>query len=151
MEHRFIEDGLALRLGSEVVPLKEIIIDKPKSIDELNQYSYHVLSHGLLTIKGTRLREQNYLRQLLENSCIIDNSISFRKCFITINDKMVVRLINSKPIELRTSDSDGDDEIVFTADYFIFGENTISQKISEIFRKNKELIESNKNQFFTDL
>jgi len=148
MEHRFIEDGLTLRLGSEVIPLKEIIIDEAKSIDELNHYSYHVLSRGFLTIKGTRLREQNYLRQSLENSCI-DNPIYLKECLITIDDKMVVKLIDSKIIELKTSDSD--DEMVFAADYFIFGENTISQKISEIFRKNKELIESNKNQFFTDL
>lgn len=149
MEHRFIEDGLTLHLGSEVIPLKEIIIDEAKSIDELNRYSYHVLSRGFLTIKGTRLREQNYLRQSLENSCIIENPIYLRECLITIDDKMVVKLINSKIIELKTSDSD--DEMVFAADYFIFGENTISQKISEIFRKNKEFIESNKNQFFTDL
>ena len=150
MEHRFIEDGLTLRLGSEVIPLKEIIIDEAKSIDELNHYSYHVLSRGFLTIKGTRLREQNYLRQSLENSSIIETPIYLRECLITIDDKMVVKLINSNIIELKTSDSD-DDEMVFAADYFIFGENTISQKISEIFRKNKELIESNKNQFFTDL
>ena len=149
MKHRFIEDGLTLRLGSEVIPLKEIIIDEAKSIDELNHYSYHVLSHGFLTIKGTRLREQNYLKQSLENSCIIDNPIYLRECLITIDDKMVFKLINSKIIELKTSDSD--DEMVFASDCFIFGENTISQKISEIFRKNKELIESNKNQFFTDL
>lgn len=149
MKHRFIEDGLALRLGSEVIPLKEIIIDEAKSIDELNHYSYYVLSRGFLTIKGTRLREQNYLKQSLENSCIIDNPIYLRECLITIDDKMVVKLINSKIIELKTSDSD--DEMVFASDCFIFGENTISQKISEIFRKNKELIESNKNQFFTDL
>ena len=149
MKHRFIEDGLTLRLGSEVIPLKEIIIDESKSIDELNHYSYNVLSRGFLTIKGTRLREQNYLKQSLENSCIIDNPIYLRECLITIDDKMVVKLINSKIIELKTSDSD--DEMVFASDCFIFGENTISQKISEIFRKNKELIESNKNQFFTDL
>ena len=149
MKHRFIEDGLTLRLGSEVIPLKEIIIDESKSIDELNHYSYNVLSRGFLTIKGTRLREQNYLKQSLENSSIIETPIYLRECLITIDDKMVVKLINSKIIELKTSDSD--DEMVFAADYFIFGENTISQKISEIFRKNKELIESNKNQFFTDI
>lgn len=132
MKHKFTGEGeLTIHIDGEIIPLNQIEYPEIESVDEFEA----------VTVAGENLHLVQRLHPL-DTPCVPNTkSMVEFGCSIYDGDKLVVDMRNTYP----TFASYGDvDEVTLLSEYWIFGECPLASKLSHLFKRNSEYIQTHR-------
>lgn len=132
MKHKFTGEGeLTLHIDGKIIPLNQIKYPEIESVDE----------YEAVTVVGKNLHLVQRLHPLDSPSIPYAKSIMEFDCSIYDGDKLVVDMRNTYPTFACYGDVD---EVNLLSEYWIFGECPLASKLSHLFKRNSEYIQTHR-------
>lgn len=135
MKHKFTGEGkLTLHVDGEIIPLNQIEYPEIESVDE----------YEVVTVAGKNLHLVQRLHPLDTPSVPYAKSMMEFDCSIYDGNELVVDMRNTYPTFACYGDVD---EVNLLSEYWIFGECPLASKLSHLFKRNSEYIQTHRPDY----